>query len=182
MFDKERVQSRSECLTPLNEVLNKVALQAKQISDHYKGTSVTTWTVLNGALVYAGTLLPSLEMSVMVDYVHATRYVDNIPQSDIRWLAQPKQPIDGQHILILDDIFDAGETLAALTEYALSQGAASVKTAVMVYKKRHREKPVREPDFVALTVPDRYVFGMGMDYEGQLRNLPGIWALRNLDT
>jgi len=78
---------------------------------------------------------------------------------------------------VLDDILDEGHTLAAIRERLLSEGAAEVYCAVLTEKETGRSKPIRS-DFVGLKVPDRYVFGFGMDAEGAWRNLPAIYALK----
>ena len=76
---------------------------------------------------------------------------------------------------LIDDIFDEGTTLEALVEHYKSMQAREIVTAVLVTKDRERETSIR-PDISGLTVPNRYVFGCGMDYKGYLRNAPGIYA------
>jgi hypoxanthine phosphoribosyltransferase len=79
-------------------------------------------------------------------------------------------------VLIVDDILDEGHTLAAIIEYCRAQQPASLRTAVLAQKEHDRG--VRPPlEYVGLKVPDRYVFGCGMDYKGYWRNLPGIYAV-----
>jgi hypoxanthine phosphoribosyltransferase len=80
-------------------------------------------------------------------------------------------------VLIVDDILDDGFTLAAIVTRLRELGAAACHTAVAVEKRKRGEKPLKA-DFVALTVPDRFVFGYGMDVRGKWRNLPAIYALK----
>jgi hypoxanthine phosphoribosyltransferase len=80
-------------------------------------------------------------------------------------------------VLLLDDILDAGVTLAAVRDACLALGAAQVKVAVLTEKDLGQAKPI-EADYVGLVVPDRYVFGCGMDVYGWWRNLPAIYALK----
>ena len=90
---------------------------------------------------------------------------------------RPPALVRGRTVLVLDDILDHGETMNAIRNGLLELGAESVQCAVLVEKALTTPKPVR-PDFVGLRVPDRFVFGCGMDAKGFWRNLPEIRALR----
>lgn len=139
-------------------------------------------TVMNGGLVTAGHLLPRLSLALEVDYVHATRYGHSQQGGDeLRWLHRPETALEGRRVLFVDDILDRGLTLQALTEAAWAQGAQSVHTLALV-QKQLPEPPAVEADFIGLTVPDRFVFGFGMDYQGLWRNAPGIYALPDQDS
>lgn len=133
--------------------------------------------VLNGALVFAGHLLPRLSFPLEVDYVHATRYRGALTGGELSWVAGPCLSVAGRTVVLLDDILDEGVTLAALAQAFRDRGASRVLKAVLVTKQRPRAAPFAA-DFSGLDVPDRYVFGCGMDYEGYLRNTKGIYALR----
>ena len=86
-------------------------------------------------------------------------------------------PVTGRRVLVRDVILDEGITLAAIRHRLLEQGAAACLTAVLADKQLGRSKPIAA-DFVGLPLPDRYVFGCGMDVEGAWRNLPAIYALK----
>ncbi len=132
-------------------------------------------TVMNGGVVFAGQILPRLEFPLECDYLHASRYRDTTAGGTIDWRALPKKAVEGRSVLVLDDILDEGITLAAIRQKLLDMDAAEVWIAVLAEKRLPRTKPVRA-DFVGLEVPDRYVFGMGMDAYGYWRNLPGIYV------
>jgi hypoxanthine phosphoribosyltransferase len=89
----------------------------------------------------------------------------------------PRKNLQDRSILLLDDILDEGHTLAAAKARLLELGASEVKIAVLADKLIGRGKPIAA-DFVGLYLPDRYVFGMGMDAYGLWRNLPAIYALK----
>lgn len=133
-------------------------------------------TVMNGGVVFAGQLLPRLEFPLECDYLHASRYRDTTAGGHIDWRALPQKAVEGRPVLVLDDILDEGITLAAIRQKLLDMGAAEVWIAVLAEKQLSCTKPVRA-DFVGLEVPNRYVFGMGMDAYGFWRNLPGIYAV-----
>jgi hypoxanthine phosphoribosyltransferase len=114
----------------------------------------------------------------VVDYCHATRYEGGTEGRTLQWLAQPHAEIADRNVVIIDDIFDAGITLQAVADFCRQAGARHVVTAVMVVKDRPRSASMELPDFTTgLKVPDRYVFGCGMDLAGRWRHLPEIYAL-----
>ena len=132
--------------------------------------------VMNGALVFSEHLLPRLKFPLEVDYIHATRYRGALTGGEMTWAAGPSLAVAGRTIVLLDDILDEGVTLVALADALRTRGAAAVLKAVLVTKRRTRAAGL-EADFSGLDVPDRYVFGCGMDYNGFLRNTKEIYAL-----
>ena len=112
-----------------------------------------------------------------LDYLDLTRYGDKTHGGEIAWKVQPGREIAGRTVLVLDDILDEGNTLLAIRDKLLSLGAARVVTAVLCEKNTGRDKPIRA-DFTGLALPNRYVFGFGMDVRGAWRNLPEIYALK----
>jgi len=133
--------------------------------------------VMGGAVVFAGQILPRLRFPLDFDYVHASRYGTATRGADVEWRVRPSEMVKGRAVLVLDDILDHGETMAAIRKGLLELGAGSVHCAVLVEKKLSSAKPIR-PDFVGLQIPERFVFGCGMDAKGYWRNLPEIRAMR----
>ncbi|MFZ1861483.1 MAG: phosphoribosyltransferase family protein, partial [Candidatus Competibacter sp.] len=95
----------------------------------------------------------------------------------IKWLAGPRPEVAGQVVLVVDDIFDEGDTLKAILAEIRRREAKAVYSAVLVDKRHDRKVAGLTVDFVGLEVPDRYVFGCGMDYHDYWRNLPAIYAV-----
>ncbi len=146
------------------------------INQHFHGQQPLVLTVLQGGVVFAGHLLPRLSFELELDSVHASRYAGALSGSDeITWLSRPRTSLAGRAVLLLDDIYDQGFTLAAIANWCRREGAASVMSAVLV-RKRH-ERPVSDyrADFTALEVDDVYVFGFGMDRNHVGRNANGIF-------
>ena len=133
--------------------------------------------VMYGGIYLAGQILPLLGFPLDLDYVHVSRYGDATRGGELHWKTGPTQLVKGRAVLVLDDILDIGQTLAAVRERLLASGAESVHCAVLTEKETGRPKPLR-PDFVGLKLPDRYVFGCGMDVSGAWRNLPAIYAMK----
>jgi len=150
---------------------------AAQIGDALADRMPIALCIMGGAVVFAGKLLPRLGFPLELDYLHCTRYRDGTRGHDIEWSALPGKEIAGRCVLLLDDILDEGHTLAAAKAKLLEMGAAEVKIAVLADKRLAKDKPIHA-DFVGLQLPERFVFGMGMDIHGMWRNLAGIYALK----
>lgn len=171
------VLERAEQLYDRAAVEQALDRMAAAISDRYTGDVVLYLPVLQGGLIPAGMLAPRLNVDLEQDYVHATRYRGDTTGRELIWRSKPMMPIAGRHVLVMDDILDEGLTLKAIVDWCREQGAQSVASAVLVEKAHERRQPGVTADFVGLNVPDRYVFGFGLDYRERFRNLPGIYAL-----
>ena len=135
-------------------------------------------SVMHGGLIFAGALALAITTDLEFDYVHATRYRGGTQGQDLHWLKAPSAKMRGRTVLLADDILDEGYTLRAIRDYCVAQGAARVLIAVLCVKHHGRTAPGIKADVVGVEVPDRYVFGFGMDYHEQGRNLPAIYALK----
>jgi hypoxanthine phosphoribosyltransferase len=134
-------------------------------------------TVMHGGLIFAASLALALPIDCEFDYVHASRYRGETSGGKLDWIKAPNASLVGRDVLLVDDILDEGCTLAAIRDWCREQGARSVRIAVLCAKRHDRCIDGLEADYVGVEVPDRYVFGFGMDYYGQGRNLPAIYAI-----
>lgn len=150
---------------------------AGAVNDRFLGQGVRplALVVMRGGLIFAGHLLPQLRFAVDIDYVDATRYGASTRGGELNWRAAIPE-VAGRVVLLIDDILDEGLTLAAVRRELLEKGAVEVFIAVFAEKDLPRAKPVKA-DFSGLSLPDRYVFGFGMDVRGLWRNLPAVYAL-----
>lgn len=169
--------TNSELIYSPQEVSDAIHALALQISQDLQDQSPLVLTVMNGGLYFAGQLLPKLNFPLEQDYVQATRYQGGVEGKKIVWRAEPTDKIKGRVVLLLDDILDEGHTLVAIRDKCLALGALDVKIAVLTEKELSHSKPIKA-DYVGLTLPNRYVFGCGMDVYGWWRNLPEIRAIK----
>ena len=161
---------------------------AARIADDYGSAGATDagsrpvfLTVMHGGLPFAAQLALAVGargLDMELDYLHATRYRGATTGGELAWKHRPATPLRGRRVLLVDDIVDEGHTLAAVRAWCDGQGAREVRIAAMVTKRHDRCVAGLCADYVGLEVPDRYVFGYGMDYHEQGRNLPEIRALR----
>ena len=160
------------------EISGAVARLGREISAALAESFPLVLCVMRGSVVFAGQLLPLLRFPLELDYVDLTRYGDATRGREIEWKVAPRQAVAGRSVLVLDDILDEGHTLAAIYDRLAAAGAGRVLSAVLAVKEIGRPRQA-SPDFVGVTLPDRYVFGYGMDVSGAWRNLPEIYALKD---
>jgi hypoxanthine phosphoribosyltransferase len=170
------VMSEADRLYTMDEVGAACGRMAAGINRDLGGQELTVLCIMNGGLVATGLLLPRLSMPLRVDYLHATRYRGATTGAELHWRVEPSNDLGQRHVLVIDDILDEGYTLESIIAFCQARGAASVSAAVLVQKEHDRG--VRPPvAYVGMQVPDRYVFGAGMDYKGYWRNAAGIFAV-----
>lgn len=174
--EAQRILARADLVWSAEEVAAAVRRMAGEITTALGSRNPLVLSVMGGAVVFTGQLLPLLPFPLDFDTLYVSRYRGDTRGGRVEWRVEPPARTAGRTVLVLDDILDEGETMAAVRERLLRFGAAAVHVAVLADKDLGREKPLK-PDFVGLTVPDRYVFGYGMDVHGAWRNLPAIYAL-----
>lgn len=169
---------QSEVICPAHEVQAALVRLAQEIKSQLGGTQPLVLAVMGGAVIFAGQLLPQLDFPLDFDYVHVSRYGNQQQGGELHWKVQPHhEKLKGRVVLVLDDILDEGETLLAVRQRVLESGAAAFYCAVFADKNHGRPKPLYA-DFVGVELPDRFVFGYGMDIHGAWRNLPAVHALK----
>ena len=173
-----RLLQEAELLCDPECVRDEVARMAREITAAMKDEFPVVLSVMGGAAVFTGQLLPQLAFPLEFGAIEVTRYNNDIQGRDIAWRLAPRDNVRERTVLVVDDILDEGITLAAIAKKLREMGARQVYSAVFADKDIGREKPVKA-DFVGITVPNRYVFGFGMDAYGLWRNLPAIYALKN---
>ena len=180
----ENILAQAVELCSPQQVAAALNRMAGEITAQLSGQNPLVLCVMKGAVVFAGQLLPLLRFPLSFDYIHATRYRDQTHGGELDWHFFPEGLVAGRQVLVLDDILDEGYTMAAIRDRCLAEGAQGFHSAVLLEKLIDRPKPIAA-DFIGIRVPDRFVFGCGMDINGLWRNLPGIYALRqklNSDT
>lgn len=159
-------------------VTQAISTIATKLNPDYANKQPVVLSVMTGALFFTGQLLPKLLFPLALNYVHATRYHGELSGNTIKWIIKPTAEVANREVLILDDILDEGVTLKAIVDECYLLGAKDVKIAVLAEKMIDKSKPI-SADYVGLTLPNRYVFGCGMDVDNWWRNLPAIYALHN---
>lgn len=171
----EQILQTADLIYSADAIERAVQRMAEEISKQLSGQYPLVLCVMKGSIVFTGHLLPKLSFPLNFDYLRITRYHNKTSGGNINWQDLPCHELQGRVVLIIDDILDEGVTLAEIRKKVLDCGARSFYSAVLANKDIGRAKPL-QADFVGLSLPNRYVFGFGMDIHGAWRNLPAIYA------
>lgn len=177
---------------PKKKEYDRILIDAEQIEQAVKSVAerlnhtyvttepVTAVVLLEGARRFAEDLLKQLVFTVEVQYIKASSYYGATQPAEFVCMEGTETLTDkirGRDVLVIDDIYDTGRTLAKVTDWLNACRPKSVKTCVLLEKEIVHEQPV-PIDFLGTTVEDAFVVGYGLDYDGRLRELPFVAALR----
>lgn len=151
---------------------------AARITSDYRERELTIVAILNGSVILMADLLRRIPLPLKLDCLSVASYHGGTKSvGELMFRQVPLPDIAGRHVLILDDILDSGVTLATVREKLEDAGPLSIRTCVLLEKKRTRVRAV-EPDYVGFEIADEFVVGYGLDYMERYRNLPCIGVLR----
>ena len=150
---------------------------ARRIQPHIDSGPCLLLGVLLGGIVPLVKIAERLHGDFLMDYCHLSRYLGATTGGELHWVQRPRCTMTRRTVILVDDIFDEGQTLQELQRYCINAGATRVLSAVLVRKCHGRNVAGPAPDFVGLEVGDEYVFGCGMDYQEHWRHLDAIYAL-----
>jgi hypoxanthine phosphoribosyltransferase len=177
----QQVMAEADLIFSAADVATLLDSMAAEITATLADKRPLVLCVMNGGVITAGHLLTRLDFPLEQDYLHATRYRGATSGGKtITWLHEPETSLQGRHVLLVDDILDEGYTLREVARWCREQGAAQVYVAALAEKNHDRRVEGIACDFSALQLPDRYVFGFGMDYKEFWRNANGIYAVKGL--
>lgn len=171
------ILASAEILFSAEEVSKAVSRVAQEITEKLGDTTPLLLCVMTGGVPFAADLMSQLDFPLEFDYLHVTRYGQETSGGALSWRSAPWTSVKDRTVIVLDDILDEGLTLAAIVDRVTELGAKACYTAVATDKQNGKQKPLKA-DFVALSVPDRFLFGYGMDVRGMWRNLPAIYAMK----
>jgi len=155
------------------QIHEKVVELAGAIYRDYEGKEVLAVGILKGAFVFFADIIRALKLPVTIDFIVASSYFKTVSKGETTIYYEPREPVRGRNVLLIDDIIDTGISLNKIRAKILSQVPASLKICVLLNKKERRviDVPV---DYVGFDVPNQFVVGYGLDYENKYRNLPYI--------
>ena len=155
----------------------RVAELAAQITREYAGRSLVLLCVLKGSFVFAADLARAIALPVRIEFLGVRSYGDHTKSSGVVQITQDlTRPVDGDDILLVEDIVDTGLTLSFLREQLRSRNPASIKVAALLHKPARMQREV-EIDYLGFTIDDVFVVGYGLDYAERYRNLPFLGVL-----
>jgi len=172
--------ANSKVIYSNEDIINSISTLAVELNNYYQGQQVVILPVMTGVIPFVGQLLPQLNFNLIVSYIHVSRYQNNFGRDEIEEIYFPdKEYVLNKNLLVLDDIHDEGKTMGFIYEKLKSQGAKEIKSAVLFNKEI--ENKITKADFKCLDIPDHYVYGFGLDFNGIGRNIPHLYAYDTKD-
>ncbi len=170
--DVERVLLSEE------QLQTRIKELAKKLDEDYKGEVPLMVAILKGSVMFFADLVRSMKTSVKLDFMSISSYGSGAKSSgEVKMIKDLDNKIEGQHIVIVEDIIDSGYTMQYLIQLLSARRPASIKVCTLLDKPSRREVPVKV-DYKCFEVENEFVIGYGLDYAGLYRNLPYVGILK----
>lgn len=166
-----------EVLYTEEEIRTRINELGKQISKDYQNEDLILIVILRGAVVFLADLTRTIDVNAMIDFIVVTRYGYADKPGQLKIIKDLDYPIEGKHIIIIEDIIDEGYTLFHLKEALLLRRPASLKICALFDKPAGRKINIK-PDYAGFTIPDKFVVGYGLDFKQKFRNLPYLASVK----
>jgi hypoxanthine phosphoribosyltransferase len=154
---------------------NRIRELGEEISRDYQGRDLLLLCILKGGILFLTDLMRHISIPHEIDFLAVSSYGKNIRESTgvVRIVKDLDKPIDGRNLLIVEDIIDTGHTLDYITRNLIARQPASLKICTLL-DKAERRQVVIPVDYTGFVIPDKFVFGYGLDLDEKFRNLPFI--------
>lgn len=168
-----------ELLIGPEQIANRIEITAESINQDYSGKELTVIMVMKGALCVTADLIRHLDLPVTIEYLKASSYGKlGMQAGELKIVGLDILDLEGKDVLVVDDIFDTGNTMVSLLAKIQEKNPKTLKSLVLLVKDIARKTTYR-PDYVLFDIPNRFVIGYGLDYKEQYRHLPGVFAFIN---
>lgn len=167
-------------LLTADQIAHRVAELGRRLTTEYAGKDLLIVGVLHGSVVLVADLIRQINLPHQIAFVRASSYGAGTKAGELTLNLEGLPALAGRHVILVDDIFDTGKTMARLSAEITLQQPASLKSAVLLWKTARREVE-QMPDYFAFVIPDEFVVGYGLDFNGHYRHLPYIAVLEPAD-
>lgn len=157
----------------IDEAVQKIAAE---INRDYEGKDPLFISILNGSFIFAADLMRKITIPCQISFVKFSSYSGMASTKDVKELIGLNEDINGRHLIVVEDIVDTGLTIDRLLQDLKKFKPASVKLASFLFKKEAFKKNFKI-DYLGITIPNEFVIGYGLDYDGYGRNLPDIYKM-----
>ena len=171
-------QDIKEVLISKEKIAEKIAEIGQQINMDYEGKETLLVAVLKGSVVFLADLMRAIDIPVSIDFMAVSSYGAGTTSTGVvKIIKDLDTPLEGKHLIIVEDILDSGVTLSYLKELLLGRNPASIKIVTLLDKPTRRKADIKM-DYTGFEIPDEFVVGYGLDYDEKYRNLPYIGVLK----
>ena len=169
---------RIEVLLPEEKINARIRELGEQISKDYAGKNIHLICILKGGSFFMCELAKRITVPVSIDFMSVSSYGSGTTSGGtIKIKKDLDEPLEGKHVLVVEDIVDTGRTLSYLVELLKDRGAADVKLCALLDKPERREVDI-QADYIGFQIPDEFVVGYGLDYDQRYRNFPYIGIVK----
>jgi hypoxanthine phosphoribosyltransferase len=158
------------------EISERINELAKKINLDFAGREVVFLGILNGAFLFAADLFKRIDLKAKISFVKLASYEGTKSSGSIKELIGWNEDIKNKYIIVIEDIVDTGNTLERIVDELVIRKAAEIKIAALLFKPKAYTKEI-PIDYIGFEVPNDFVIGYGLDYDGYGRNLPSIYSL-----
>lgn len=177
MMDRVTVKDKDFVISiPAEDILKEVHKLAARMNEDLKGLNPLFLAVLNGSFIFAADLLKKIDIDCGISFIKLASYQGTSSTGDVRTLVGLDGDIKGRTIVIIEDIVDTGNTIVALIDQLQNYNPKDIKIATLLFKPEAYTKDIKI-DYIALEVPNEFLVGYGLDYDGLGRNLESIYTL-----
>ena len=160
------------------QLRDRIRQLGEEITKDYAGQELVLVCILRGSYIFMADLSRAIDLPISADFIALSSYGKGTSSSgQVELRKDLSDPVEGKHLLIVEDILDSGNTLYYLTNLLKTRHPASVRICTLLNKPERREKDI-QPDYVGFTIPDAFVVGYGLDYAEKYRNLPYVGILK----
>jgi hypoxanthine phosphoribosyltransferase len=157
-------------------ILERIEELARQINSDLAGKEVVFLGILNGAFLFAADLFRRIDFQARISFIKLASYQGTISQGSIKELIGWNEDIKNKIIVVIEDIVDTGNTLERIVDELTVRKASEIRIAALLYKPEAYKKDIHL-DYVGFEIPNDFVVGYGLDYDGFGRNLPSVYTL-----
>ncbi len=169
---------RLEVLIDREKIAKRVKELAEEISKDFENEDPLMIGILNGAFIFMADLVREMKVPVEVEFIRVKSYCGTNTTGCVEVLLDVPECVKGKNVVIVEDIVDTGITMNYLLNRVKNKGAKSVKVCALLDKPSRRIVDIK-PDYVGFEIPDYFVVGYGLDYNGKYRELPDICVVKN---
>jgi len=178
MTNVQLKDKKFELLIPEKVIVKEIRRIAKEIERDMKDKYPLFICVLNGAFIFASELIKRMNFSCEVGFIRIKSYDGTQSSGSIKEMQGFVENIENRHVVIVEDIIDTGHTVSYLLNKLQVENPASIKIACMLFKPQALQTDTK-PDYCALEIPNDFIVGYGLDYEGLGRNLKNIYKIKS---
>lgn len=164
-------------LISAEELNQRITDLSKDISDYYQNKNLIVMGALKGSFIFMADLVRKISVNHTCEFVRVSSYHKKQSSGMVHLDFEMTQSITGKDVLLIEDIVDTGQTLMFLKKYLLEKTPGSLKVCTLLYKQEVNPEIQKELDWVGFEIPNLFVVGYGMDYEGLYRHLPFVGTL-----